>query len=142
MYVSRSEKDTYEFARRLAQKLRGGEIITLAGELGAGKTVFVKGLCKGLNISQDVLSPTFTLMNEYEGRLKLYHYDAYRLSGADEAYFAGITDYLGSKDGVCVIEWASNIADAFSGRKTIDVKIRYAGENTREIEISDKQDKG
>lgn len=138
MFVSDSTEATYRFAQQMASGLRGGEIITLAGELGAGKTVFVKGLASGLGIEEDVLSPTFTVMNEYEsGRLKLYHYDAYRLSGADEAYEAGLTEYFGSVDGVCVIEWAQNIADALSGLKKIAINIRYIDENTREIEVID-----
>ena len=133
---SHSEKDTYEFAKAFAKELGGGEVIELTGELGAGKTVFVKGLCDGLGVKEDVLSPTFTVMNDHKGeKLKVYHYDAYRLSSGEEAYFAGLTDYFGIKSGVCVIEWAENIADALEGLKTKKIEIRYSGENSREIEI-------
>ncbi len=133
---SHGEKDTYDAAKKFAAGLFGGEIITLSGELGAGKTVFVKGLCAALGVKDEVLSPTFTVMNDYNGKeLKVYHYDAYRLSGGDEAYYAGLTDYFGAKDGVCVIEWAENIADALEGLETIKVEIRYTGETEREIEI-------
>ena len=133
---SHSEKDTYDVAKKFAAGLFGGEIITLSGELGAGKTIFVKGLCSGLGVKDEVLSPTFTVMNDYIGdKLKVYHYDAYRLFGGDEAYFAGLTDYFGAKDGVCVIEWAENIAEALDGLETVKVEIRYAGETEREIVI-------
>lgn len=133
---SSGEKDTFEAAKRFASGLRGGEIITLSGELGAGKTVFVKGLCSGLGVKDEVLSPTFTVMNDYKGsELNVYHYDAYRLSSGEEAYHAGLTDYFGERGGVCVVEWAENIADAFDGLETIKIEIRYTGENSREIEI-------
>lgn len=136
MFVSHSRQETFAFAEKMAQSLQGGEIITLSGELGAGKTVFVKGLGYGLGVIEPILSPTFTIMNEYmSGRLKLYHYDAYRLSDADEAYEAGLTEFFGIRDGVCVVEWAENIADALRGMKKIAVTIGYAGENTREIEV-------
>lgn len=139
---SHSEKDTYEFAEKFALTLSGGEIIELSGELGAGKTVFVKGLCKGLGVSDEVLSPTFTVMNDYRGSgLDVYHYDAYRLSSGEEAYYSGLTDYFGLKSGVCVIEWAENIADALKDFETIKIEIRYTGEDSREIHIHDGKDK-
>lgn len=134
---SLSESDTFKTAERFAATLKGGEIITLEGELGAGKTVFVKGLCFALGVKEDVLSPTFTLMNDYKGRtLNVYHYDAYRLSSGEEAYYSGLTEYFGQKDGVCVIEWAKNIQSALTPFRTVSVTIRYVGENEREIEIS------
>lgn len=135
-FVTENEKQTYEFARAFASKLKGGEIILLNGELGAGKTVFVKGLAAGLDIADDVTSPTFTLMSEYDGRLKLFHFDVYRLHNGAEAYEAGLTEYFGEADAVCCIEWSDNIADAFCGGE-IDVRINYC-ENGREIIINEQ----
>lgn len=136
--ISENEQHTYELARELANKLDGGEIITLDGELGAGKTVFVKGLASGLGIDPElVTSPTFALMNDYEGRLTLYHIDAYRLGSGIEAYEAGLTEFFGEKGSVCCIEWAENIKDALIG-KIISVKIEYTENDSREIEINDK----
>ena len=133
-YISKREEDTLALGQKLGETLRGGEIILLSGELGAGKTVFTKGL----EISDTIVSPTFTLMNAYEGRLRLYHYDAYRLSGAAEAQETGICEYFGAKDGVCVIEWAQNITDALRGFSTKTVCITYNNDETRLIEIADE----
>jgi tRNA threonylcarbamoyladenosine biosynthesis protein TsaE len=118
--------------------LVGGEVITLSGEMGVGKTVFAKGLADGLGVKEDVLSPTYTIMNEYEsGRLKLYHYDAYRLTSGDEAVETGLADYFGEKDGVCLIEWAENVRSALP-TGLIKIEIKYTGENLREITVNDK----
>ncbi|MCI8595616.1 MAG: tRNA (adenosine(37)-N6)-threonylcarbamoyltransferase complex ATPase subunit type 1 TsaE [Clostridia bacterium] len=134
-YVSESESQTLEIGRALGKKMRGGEIITLSGDLGAGKTVFTKGIALGLGITDTVASPTFTLMNEYEGRITLYHYDAYRLNGWREAEEAGLTEYFGANRGVCVIEWWENIAEALPRVRTVAVSIKYKDENERIIEI-------
>ncbi len=91
-------------AKKIADKLRGGEVIILNGNLGAGKTTFTKGLAKALGIADVVTSPTFTFMKEYIGRLKLYHFDMYRAVDEDELYELGLNDYL-YQNGVCVIEW-------------------------------------
>lgn len=142
VFVSESEKDTLDIAARFAQSLSGGEVVALNGELGAGKTVFVKGLCRALGVGDEVLSPTFTLMREYSGAsLFVRHYDAYRLSGGEEAYMCGLADFFGDKSGVCVIEWAEKIEDAFRGLKPIRINIRRTGENAREIEVIDGKDK-
>ena len=136
VFVSESERETFDFAFTFAQSLKGGEVIALSGELGAGKTVFVKGLCAALGVTDEVLSPTFTLMQEHKGsKLNVWHYDAYRLSGGEEAYLCGLADYFGDKNGVCVIEWASNIEDAFFALNPIRISIRRTGEYGREIEV-------
>lgn len=133
---SKSERQTYKIAKRFASSLCGGEIILLDGELGAGKTVFVKGLAAGLGIRDEVTSPTFALMNAYEGEsLNLYHFDVYRLKSGTEAYEAGLTEYFGQKDGVCCVEWADNISEVIAG-EIIRVGIAYDGEKTREITIN------
>lgn len=133
--VTKSERGTLKVGEKLGKNLVGGEIILLSGDLGAGKTVFTKGLAKGLGITDEILSPTFTLMNCYEGRLRLYHYDAYRLTSGDEAEERGLTEYFGVGDGVCVIEWPENISSAIYGDKIIRVSLVSTGENRREINI-------
>lgn len=103
-YYSHSLEDTAYLAQRLSEKLKGGEVILLNGQLGAGKTAFTKCLAKNLGVSEEVTSPTFAFMREYQGRLPLYHFDLYRVSSEDELYELGLSDYL-YMDGVCVIEW-------------------------------------
>lgn len=108
----------------IGKSLVGGEVILLSGELGAGKTVFCKGLARGAGFGGSVVSPTFTLMNEYKGgRLDVYHIDAYRLASAEEAEASGLGDYIGKSDGICAVEWWENIADMFDGMATIKISI-------------------
>ena len=104
-YLVNSVEETYEVAHKIADSLKGGEIILLNGDLGAGKTTFTKGLAKALGIKDTVTSPTFTFMKEYnEGRIPLYHFDMYRVESEEELYELGLNDYL-YMQGVCVIEW-------------------------------------
>lgn len=125
-YLSHSVEETYAIAASLASQLRGGEVLLLSGDLGAGKTTFVKGLARALGIEDTVTSPTFTLMNEYHGtRLKLYHFDLYRLD-ADSAEEMGFDEYYHAPDAVCCIEW--NKGDNFWG-KVINVTAEYAGDD-------------
>ena len=104
--ISASADETVALGRAVAATLRRGDVLALCGELGAGKTHFVKGLAAGLGTPSSVTSPTFTLIHEYPGgRLPLYHFDFYRLDDADAALRIGLDEYLFG-DGVCVIEWA------------------------------------
>lgn len=105
-----SSEETFNEGKRFASRLSGGEVIALVGELGTGKTVFTKGLCEGLNVKNPVLSPTFTIANEYEADFKIYHIDAYRLSGSSEISAIGIEDYM-MGDAVCIIEWADKVKE-------------------------------
>ena len=108
------------FAKEYAKSLRAGDVVLLSGEMGAGKTVFVKGVAQGLGIKDEILSPTYAYMNDYGG--KLYHYDCYRLKNGAQAEELGLTDYFGGK-GVCFIEWAENIADVLPKEcKTVTIK--------------------
>ena len=132
--VTNSENETFKLGEKLGKKLLGGEIILLTGDLGAGKTVFARGIASGLGIKDEIVSPTFTLMNCYEGRLKLYHYDAYRLSSAEEAEERGLTEFFGEKGSVCVIEWPQNIDGAING-DTINITIKNIDENRREVSV-------
>lgn len=131
-YVSHCVEDTYRLAKTIADKLKGGEVILLNGNLGAGKTTFTKGIAKALGIDEVVTSPTFTFMKEYSGRLNLYHFDMYRAEDEDELYELGLSEYLYDSSGVCVIEW--NKFCNLSSYISIDVKTLE--EDTREFEIS------
>ena len=112
VYESYSYEDTHKIASEIANTLNGGEFIAMYGDLGAGKTAFVQGLAKALGINNHITSPTFTIVNEYEGRLPLYHFDVYRISDPDEMYEIGYDEYVYG-DGVCVVEWAELIEDLF-----------------------------
>ena len=105
-----SEKETFDIGERLGKKALPGSIYCLDGDLGAGKTVFAKGFARGLGIDEPVTSPTFTIVQEYSGgRLKLYHFDVYRLTDSDEFYAIGGDEYL--NNGICIIEWGEIIED-------------------------------
>lgn len=126
--------ETLEFGARLARELRRGDVVALSGELGAGKTALVKGIARGLGITADVTSPTFTLIHEYNGgQMPLYHVDLYRLEGVPQALAIGIEDYLNGQ-GVTVIEWAERIAPLLPPH-TIRIRIESLSENTRRIEV-------
>lgn len=128
---TQSVEETQKVAYAIGKWVKPGMILTLEGDLGAGKTTFTKGLAKGLDIKRNVNSPTFTIIKEYQGRLPLYHMDVYRLeNGADEI---GLDDYLYG-EGVCVIEWASMIEDLLPNER-LDIKIFRDGEFERHIEL-------
>jgi tRNA threonylcarbamoyladenosine biosynthesis protein TsaE len=107
-YASKSGEDTAAFGQRLAKALQNGGFIALNGELGAGKTVLVRGIARGLGIVQDILSPTFTLLRIYEGRLRLAHFDVYRIADEDELIEIGYDDFLDDNT-LTVVEWACKI---------------------------------
>lgn len=129
VFISRSAEDTLNFAKEYAATLSRGDVVLLNGDMGAGKTVFAKGVALGLGIEDEVTSPTYAYMNDYYG--KLYHYDCYRLKSGAQAEGLGLTDYFYG-DGVCLIEWSENIADVLP-EKTRTVSIKKIDENTREI---------
>lgn len=133
-FVSHSVNDTYAFAKKVADKLKGGEVIILRGDLGAGKTTFTKGLAKALGVEETVTSPTFTYVKEYYGRLPLYHFDMYRVADADEVYELGLEEYF-YKGGVVVVEW--NKFDDVKDPLVIDVKA--VGEGVREFNVNDER---
>ncbi|MBQ2896211.1 MAG: tRNA (adenosine(37)-N6)-threonylcarbamoyltransferase complex ATPase subunit type 1 TsaE [Oscillospiraceae bacterium] len=133
-FVSSSEKETEALGARLARSLPdGGAVIAMYGELGAGKTAFIRGLGVGLGVTETVVSPTFTIVNEHVGRRELFHFDMYRLGSADELFDIGWEDYL-NRGGVCAVEWSENVEDAFDGSE-IRVSIRKTGDSGREITI-------
>lgn len=124
--------DTDRLARRLADKLQGREIILLSGELAAGKTTFTKSLAKYLGIKETLTSPTFAFMREYYGRMKLSHYDMYRVESEDELWELGLSDNL-YEDGVCVIEW-NKFTEFPDGKIIITIDITKA-ENCRVFDV-------
>ena len=129
--------DTKNIAYEFAKTLNGGEIITLTGDLGAGKTTFTQSLAKALGVQENVTSPTYTLMNEYKGKkLKLYHFDMYRIEDLDELLETGLTEYFGNTDAVCVIEWAENIRPLLPS-KVINITITKLSDTQRMFEIKE-----
>ena len=130
---SRSEDDTRRFGARLAGTLRGGDLLGLRGDLGSGKTCFVRGLAEGLGIAvRKVRSPTFTLVNEYSGgRLPLYHIDLYRLSPSPVDRMA-LREYLDGH-GVCAVEWFERLGEA---APHLDIAFTYVSTDEREIVVS------
>ncbi len=130
-----SPSETQRLGAQVARLLQPGDVLALYGELGAGKTNFVKGLARGLRVKESVHSPTFILANEYRsGRMPLFHVDAYRVATAGEAIGFGFDDYL-NDDGVTVIEWADRIQGALPAEHLV-VRFQYLGENEREISIT------
>jgi tRNA threonylcarbamoyladenosine biosynthesis protein TsaE len=137
-FISHSPAETEALGEKFGRAASSGWVIALSGDLGAGKTQFVRGLARGLGISGRVHSPTFTLVNEYGGgRLKLFHLDLYRLETAEQILSAGIEEFF-NPDGVAVMEWAERIADC--GLQIADlknVKIEIVGETERKIIYDD-----
>ena len=131
VYYSESAEQTQSLGEQFASGLKNGSVVLLKGEMGAGKTVFVKGVAKALGITERITSPTYAYMNDYDGIL--YHYDCYRLSSGEDAEGLGLTDYFYA-DGICVIEWSENIKDVLP-KNCIEVKIEKIGENRRRIEF-------
>ena len=135
-YRSESVEATEAIGARLAGGLRPGAVVAFTGDLGAGKTAFVRGMARGLGVEERVTSPTFTIVNEYEGgRLPLFHFDMYRLGSADELFDIGWEDYL-ARGGVCAVEWSENIAGALEPDAVrVDIR-RGEGDNQRVITIT------
>ena len=131
IYLTKSEKETFDIAVEYAKTLKSGDVILLSGDLGAGKTVFTKGLAVGLNISDEVTSPTYAYLNVYGDYL--YHYDCYRLSCGEDAELLGLTDYFNG-DNICVIEWSENILDVLPNN-TKKVVIEKLSEFERKITL-------
>lgn len=121
--------------RALADALFDGAFIAMYGDLGAGKTAFVRGMARGMGLDCRVSSPTFTIVNEYLGERELIHFDMYRLSDADELFEIGWEDYL-SRGAVCAVEWSENVRDAFFGDETV-VRIEKLGDSRRRITIEE-----
>jgi tRNA threonylcarbamoyladenosine biosynthesis protein TsaE len=138
--VTNSEKETFDLAAKLGVKAKGGEVYALSGDLGAGKTVFVRGFCFGLGIKRGVNSPTFVLMKIHKVRghkniKEVCHIDAYRLKSADDLEAIGALDYFGKKDTVCFVEWPERVDKIFS--KARQIRVEQIEDDSRKIEIKE-----
>lgn len=109
--ITHSEKETEMAGQKFAEKLKPGDVVAFFGGLGMGKTAFIRGIAKGLDVTDHVSSPTFAIVHEYRGKIPLYHFDMYRIKSWEDLDSTGFYDYLGA-EGICVIEWSENIEDA------------------------------
>lgn len=132
---TQSPAQTRALGRRLSESLLPGDVVLLYGDLGAGKSELTRGIAEGLGITSTVTSPSFTILNVYdEGRIPLYHFDWYRLNGADELYEMGMDEYLGG-DGVAVVEWPTQCPEAIP-ETHLAVRLTPVGESEREITLT------
>ncbi|PLX28455.1 tRNA (adenosine(37)-N6)-threonylcarbamoyltransferase complex ATPase subunit type 1 TsaE [Candidatus Parcubacteria bacterium] len=144
-YITKNSDETRIIGKNLSTQLKGGDIVLLHGDLGAGKTTLTKGIVEGFGIDpNDVVSPTFTLMQEYqvdksasEQVSKLVHIDTYRLEDEEQLREIGVEDYLGEKNTVCLIEWPEKIEGLLKDRKTINILIRHSENDKRKIKIKE-----
>ena len=131
-FITNTPEETEALGARLARALEPGAVVAFTGDLGAGKTAFVRGLARGLGIRDRVTSPTFTIVNEYEGgRLPLFHFDLYRLGSADELFDIGWEDYL-ARGGVCAVEWSERMEELLEPG-TIRVDLRRGEDEDRRV---------
>ena len=131
--ITNSESETVSEGEKLGRTLSPGAIVAMYGGLGAGKTAFTRGLAAGLGIVANVSSPTFTIVNEYPGKIPLFHFDMYRIESENELYSIGWDDYL-ERGGVCAVEWSERVPGAFLS-STIAVNIENLGGDQRRLEI-------
>lgn len=133
--MSDSPDATERLAERVAQLLQPGDFVSLLGELGAGKTRFAGGIAKGLGVDQSipVTSPTYTLLNIYQGRIPLYHFDLYRLSGDDDIVDLGFSEYF-SGNGICLVEWPERLNRELPSSR-LEIRLHYLDDRCRDIEL-------
>lgn len=132
--ISHSEKETMDLAKTFAKSVDVGDIICLEGELGAGKTHFVKGFVSAFGIDpDDVTSPTFSIIQEYHGEISVYHFDFYRIKKKEEALEIGVEEYF-YNDGICIIEWPDRVKDLIPEQSKF-IKIKQTGPETRSIQM-------
>lgn len=135
-FISQNLQDTITFANEFAKSLKDGDVVALVGDLGAGKTTFVKAVCSALGVKEDVTSPTFTLLNEYMGRIAVYHFDMYRLKSPVEAIDSGLDEILRAGNGVCFVEWPEKIAGLMP-EAHLTIEILSVGETERKFIITE-----
>lgn len=137
-FVVNSLTETENLAKKIAKKIENGMVILLYGDIGAGKTTFTKFLLNNLGVKSIVSSPTFTLLNEYNGVFPVYHFDMYRIQSSDELYELGFEDYINSKispyvkTGLTLIEWPENVKDILP-QNAVNIKIQKLGDNKRKF---------
>ncbi len=130
--TTNSPEETFEFGKRLAKDLRSGDVICLQGDLGAGKTSLAKGICRGLGVVDQITSPTYKIVNEYRGRMKVVHMDLYRIKNEEQLHDIGFNDYIYG-DGVKIIEWPDK-SGTLMPDNYLDINLSGQG-NTREIRL-------
>jgi tRNA threonylcarbamoyladenosine biosynthesis protein TsaE len=128
-----SPEETKEFGRSLAGELKAGSVVALMGPLGSGKTVLIQGICSGLGVTEFVTSPTFVIINEYPGKIRVYHFDLYRLENIEEFIKLGYEEYFYG-EGITLIEWAEKIK-GFLPPKRMEINLEILSENERKISI-------
>lgn len=130
-FISHSETQTRRLGMRLAPLLQAGDVVALIGDLGSGKTRWIQGVCQGLDVADPVISPTFTLVNEYRGRLPVYHIDLYRLADAAESLSFGLEEYLYG-NGITLVEWADKALDYFP-KSYLAIELYYLEDTKRRV---------
>ena len=133
IYYTNSDKETEAIGEQFGRTVADGTVVAMYGDLGAGKTAFVRGMARGMGIDERVSSPTFTIVNEYLGERTLIHFDMYRLGSADELFDIGWEDYL-ARGAVCAVEWSENVEEAFYGDE-IRLTIEKTSDTSRKITI-------
>ncbi len=140
-FLSHSPEETERLGEELAELLQPGDVLALCGELGSGKTCFVRGVARGLGVDEGlVASPSFTLVNEYPGRMPLYHVDFYRLRGMDDVESIGFREYLAS-GGAVAVEWADRVREAIPP-EALWIHFTFKGDTTREIAMRGEEGRG
>ncbi len=138
-YITNSVEETIAAAEEVAASLSAGDVLLYEGDMGAGKTHFTKGIAKYLGIEDEITSPTFALVNEYEGSMPLFHFDLYRIESYDDLYAIGFFDYL-DRGGIIAAEWSENISELKAELdNVITVRIDKLSENSRKITVSGKK---
>ena len=135
-FLSHSLSETTQFGNKLGKILKAGDVVLLNGELGAGKTALAKGISKGLGLksARYVVSPSYSIINEYNAKIKIYHFDLYRIATLDEFYGLGAHEYFNSS-GVCLVEWGDKFANAIP-KKRLEILLEHTGEKERKITIT------
>lgn len=133
-FYTASAYETEELGARLGRQLRPGAVIAFYGDLGAGKTAFTRGLARGLGIEDPITSPTYTIVNEYSGKIPLFHFDMYRLTSSEDLFDIGWEDYL-TRGGVIAVEWSERVEDALEDALKIDIRRDPERDNGRRIII-------
>ncbi len=135
--ITHSEEETRDLGHKLGRVLKRGHVITFSGSLGSGKTTMIKGICAGLDVQETVTSPTFTLINEYKGRVPVYHFDFYRIQEPEELTDLGLEEYFFG-EGICLVEWPNVASEWLPTRHlriTLEWNFKRGWENKREITV-------
>ena len=139
-HTTESEGETFRLAERLGRELRPGAVVALTGEIGSGKTIFIKGLCRGLGVkdSDEVKSPTFVILHIYKGRMPIYHFDLYRLEQKKELDAIGFDEFLSSNETVSFVEWADRAPQRIP-KTSLWVELEITGPTSREISVKKRK---